>query len=73
MGEIRDSDVVLDFLEGTDESRDVRELLDAERNFRDARYRDLVDTYSRGLRNRNQSVLEMAGLSRLRASTPGVE
>lgn len=71
LGEIRDSDVVLDYLEGAGQAQDVRALLDAERNFRDARYRDLVNGYSRGLGGASQSVLAMARLSRLRVPSAG--
>jgi len=62
LGEIRDSDVVIDYLARAGSSREVRKLSQAQKEFRSARYADLVSSHSKGMGNGGQSMLEVAGL-----------
>jgi len=66
LGEIRDSDVALRYLEGVEASPGVLKLADGEREFRNFCYRRLVGAYSSGRRDPGQSFLAMAGLARSR-------
>jgi CHAD domain-containing protein len=62
LGEIRDSDVVVQYLSESQQSYLARELLLGERTFRHNRYEAFVHTYSNRFRNEKTSVLAMAGL-----------
>lgn len=65
LGEIRDSDVVIEYLARASRTRKMRELIDSEREYRDQKYRELVDAYSVPSTEPNQSYLARAGLARL--------
>lgn len=63
LGEIRDSDTVIEYLGRARQYRTIREALSAERAFRHRRYRSFVRSCSRDLRT-GPSLLRLAGLRR---------
>lgn len=63
LGEIRDSDTVIEYLGRARQYRTIRDALSAERAFRHRRYRSFVSSCSRDLRS-GPSLLRLAGLRR---------